>query len=898
MKTDTLRRTDPALRGGEPDPETVFAPHLRLRRSGRLLEVFFAGYSRWAALGLVSMAFLVSACPGAEAPDRLTQTEVGQEQLRALTDRVGTQLDAIIGEFQRNALGGEDLQLLQAIHGVLGHLSGEDMARVIELIQGVRQASTAGEQRANLLEAFSTQKTVGLKLRQILLEYQGQQELAGVAARLQELAERQQTSMRESADLAESAAGRKRDWLSENQQISLQLQVTDQQSLRDEVASVLNRLRTWSGDPDNEAASRAAEALRAPEVGDLGSVLGAAVTDLEAGRLWSVPGRQRVARGLLRNLAKLLLPPPDEIEALRGALDDVDRLAARQDEVHETTRELTERSPALEKVRKQEAILVDDSDVLRGDVAALDTAAGEQMQAAVGRLQEARAVLDAAAPKELRARRLTAATQQELAAARLDSARRLLQQRIDMLEKQRRATSDPLSNLRQVREDVAELIRQERELKEDAAAVETKPNELRPLAPRQGDLGDRADDTANRAGLDSQAIADQLHEAMNRMRTSQRSLGQGANDPGAQQAAIDALSKALDTIDQQLASLDAAAKELAQLEDLLKRLIAVIEHQRALIGETARVVRKAAARPPVEIGRDQTSLAGETREIEGAVPATAQEAATYLADAATQMVVAGSELDGSRAARARPPQDEALDNLVRARRILEDRAAQLKDMLGVPQEQPSLEELAKMIKDAQQDVNSALSTEAIQSMARSLKNANERIRPATSGRMGRLPRMIRDPLERADRALTEGNAAAEGGEQVQAQGEASTAQEALAEAAAAVDLAVAGMGQQPGEGQGQGGEGKQMGQGRGRGRGRTPGSQSGRGVGDAGNFYGAGGAEGPRGSASGSGRFIGLPARERAALLQSQGEHYPQEYAPMIEQYLKNLSDQVREAPR
>ena len=38
--------------------------------------------------------------------------------------------------------------------------------------------------------------------------------------------------------------------------------------------------------------------------------------------------------------------------------------------------------------------------------------------------------------------------------------------------------------------------------------------------------------------------------------------------------------------------------------------------------------------------------------------------------------------------------------------------------------------------------------------------------------------------------------------------------------------------------------------------------------------------------------FARLPARDRAALQQSQSEKYPQEYGPMIEQYLQNLADQ------
>jgi hypothetical protein len=826
--------------------------------------------------------------------DSLSQTQVGQQQLQNTTTRVAQQIAAIVDEFKRHGLAGEEVQLLSAIRAVLGKLSEEDMARVVALLQQARTENEPNHQRAPLIDAFGTQKSVGVKLRQILLEYQRQQELAAIAARLSELASRQHVALRETLSLAESAAGRKRDWLTENQRISLQLQLSEQQSLRDEVAGLITRLRNWSSETDNEAAARAADAVSRPETDQLGHLLDATVADLETGRLLSATGRQRGTRGAMRALARLLVPASDELEALQAALNDVRDLIQREGETQQTTRQLSDRPADIQQVSRRQGALVDDADVVRAEVVELDTAAGEQVGAALGRMQEARGAIDQ--PRaEVRARRLLASTQQELALARLESASRLLQQRIDSLQRQREAMVDPLSNLRQVREDIEELLRREEELKTSAAKVEDDPSQLRPLAPQQGDLGDRAGDTAARASLDSQEVAEQINEATLQMRRSQRSLGEGQNDPGAQQAALDALSRALASLDRQLAELEAAARELAELDDLLQRLIAIIEAQQTLITETARLARALEARPSVEVGRDQTTLAGATRLLEGDIPASVPQAATYVSEAATQMVLAGGELDAERPSAARPPQDMALENLLHARRVLEERMAQLQQMLGLPTDDALLEELAKMIKEAQQDVNSAMSAEALRAMARDLQQAQSRIRPATSGRLGRMPRMIREPLQAADQALNEGTAAAEGGDQPSASSEAARAQEALAAAAAALDLAMAGMGQ---SGEGQGGQGQQAGQGQGRGRGRTPGSRAGKGTGDAGNFFGQGGADGARRDVEGKGRFIGLPARERAALLQSQGEDYPQDYAPMIEQYLKNLSDQVGEEPR
>jgi hypothetical protein len=44
----------------------------------------------------------------------------------------------------------------------------------------------------------------------------------------------------------------------------------------------------------------------------------------------------------------------------------------------------------------------------------------------------------------------------------------------------------------------------------------------------------------------------------------------------------------------------------------------------------------------------------------------------------------------------------------------------------------------------------------------------------------------------------------------------------------------------------------------------------------------------------GGSQFIGLPARERGAILQDRNEKYPEEYGPMIETYLRNLSENGR----
>src|SRR4051812_25532790 len=93
----------------------------------------------------------------AEVPrgDRLLQSELKQQQIQRTTQRVGDQLSAIIGEFERNGIAGEDVKVLRAIRTVLNRLSEKEMAQVVTLLQQARTASDDNASKKNVIEAYS-----------------------------------------------------------------------------------------------------------------------------------------------------------------------------------------------------------------------------------------------------------------------------------------------------------------------------------------------------------------------------------------------------------------------------------------------------------------------------------------------------------------------------------------------------------------------------------------------------------------------------------------------------------------------------------------------------------------------------------------------------------------------
>ena len=94
------------------------------------------------ALAAAGLLFCAAWAKGAETTasptDRILQQELKQQQIRSTTQRVKEQLGAIIAEFDRNGIGGEDVKVLRAIRSVLGKLTEKDMEKVLQLLQQSR----------------------------------------------------------------------------------------------------------------------------------------------------------------------------------------------------------------------------------------------------------------------------------------------------------------------------------------------------------------------------------------------------------------------------------------------------------------------------------------------------------------------------------------------------------------------------------------------------------------------------------------------------------------------------------------------------------------------------------------------------------------------------------------
>lgn len=956
-----------------------------------------------AVAGLLALA--VSASGQVPRNDRLLQSELKQQQIQRTTQRVGDQLSAIIGEFDRNGIAGEDVKVLRAIHAVLNRLSEKDMAQVVTLLQQAQKATDDNAAKKDVMEAYSGQKTITTQLKQLLLEYQRQQALYEMSIMLRGLAARQSANMRVGVWLARQVNQRPASQYGEDEKRYLSQQEIDQVAIKDEVGLWLNKLEKMVQESDGTpTGERPKAALGQARNGGLLAALNSSVDDLKSARLLSATGNEKKARDQMREVARTLLLSKDLVDLLRAAIQETESAIIQQKQVIELTRKMERKDDARDTEDKQFEV-VDNTDLIRRDINDVAPTASSYFKTSIDRMQEARALLNDG--KDIKTKVRETPLKQTDAVAGLELAKRALQDQLAKAEEELQKPETVLANLRELQKQVQELIQKEEKLKDETAALEKKPAELKTKAPEQGEIRDSTQDVQQKAANDAPTAAQSLHEAANQMEKAQKDLARSKNSPDAEQAAIEALKKAEQELGERIAKLEEDEKQLAALEKLLEKVENIIKDQQSVRLDTAKNAVKPDTKPITEIASKQQQAGEKTSEAQKEAQEPVPNAAQHLGEAKNQMSDAKGKLDKTQPRDAQPPQTRAIGELYAAKRDIESKMNELRDELGLAN-QNSLEDALAAIERAQQEVNEAMAEmanapaglmealqkqqqsiadalnehaknsaspktsqaqqaaaqaaqqlassnlkaavssmekaqegidaaqagdqprsnpqgaptlpqlgqqqkdvkqlaeqllaaqegvtqQAMQNAAQQLEQALNDVTPIAAGQSGQLPAAAQQAVQSAQSSLTQAAAQAGAGQQQPAQANAQSAAQALAQAQAALQLAQAGLSSQMAQGQGQQGQGQspgQDGQGQGKQKGRGQGTPPPRGSGEQGNWTGAGGANGARRSASGDGTFIGLPQRDRAAIQQSQAEKYPQEYGPLVEQYLKNLSDQ------
>ena len=549
------------------------------------------------------------------AADRLREGEIRQAQIKAQTLKVSEQLGSIIAEFERNGLGGDDVQVLHAIGKVLRDLSDQQMQRVIELLQEARSSDDPSAARRRMTDAYAGQKTIVAQLRQLLLEYQRQQQLYELSLRLTQLAQRQDTNLKSTVALTRLNADLTR--LTEEQHAGLKLQTVEQQAIRDEVNPVLRKLEGIAAGSEAATSERLRTALEAAKTGGLRPAMDAAVEDMKAANLFRAAGSQKTVRDQLNDLARSIAPPKAPAAALRQALQEVDRAIKEQKQLTEDTSKADPRRKEVRDLEPRQADVVDKTDLVRKDIANLAPEAARELAKATDNMQEARGQM-------LEQRRDEAVRKQQAAMGDLQQARQKLAEELARAQQQQGAEMDKLAALKDLLETVRQLIKDEEKLRDDTRAVERDASAMRKTAPRQAEIRKRTIDTQKRAATPAPDAAKSLGDAADQMDKVVKALAdrEPRNAPDAQQAAIEALRRAEQQLGTEIARLEQVQQDLAQMEDVRARIARLIRDQQQVGMDTEKAVALAGAKPtvppttapaPKALSQDQGKVAAETK---------------------------------------------------------------------------------------------------------------------------------------------------------------------------------------------------------------------------------------------------------------------------------------------
>lgn len=849
-------------------------------------------------------------------PEPIRDAEQRQEQIGGQAKGLVAALDAMLGEYERNHLGGVDAATVKAVRAQLESLSVDEMRTVVDLLQKARATSDRGAASQTVADAFSAQKRIAVEMARILAAHTRDAEAAALSKRLDALADRQAFNLRNGIQLARMGASA--DAIRNAQ---LETQRGEQAAIAQEVQLATAQLQKLGDFLQAMAQLKKVEADTQ-----------AAAEKLKLGQLQPALENEIAGRDELRRVARAVAPWERGAEALRKAEAELGKLIEKQTEMRDSTarhsvekdldkwlaERMNAKDPAkLEQLRADRNVVAKFEQENAQASAVLGRAQDEQGELAVQNdflSQDLTDVASAATPLKEANRKMQEATaalatmnapeaaaKQTAALEKMTAARDEIRKRAEEAEMLAARGGDKTQNLEMLKSAVENLAREEA-----AMAKSDTPNRQ-----QQADAARRAERMTERATELAPMAATPMKAAASAAQKSAQAMSAGDLPKGKAEAAEAAqqLAQAAQEIAKEMAKTEAAKQQADSMQAALAELTKLIEQEQAIDLDTAKAAALGERRAKDEFARlakVQTGIQEKTEEYKGTLNALQIAANQALGDAMIDMGSTRSELEATRPEPAREAAQQAIAKMLAARNSMNNQLADAMKQMG--NEQPvSPEEMAKAMNQIQQalaETNAAQQSLAQQATAQAAQQLAKAAQQASQAAAQSAP--MSQALQQAAQKLADATAQAMAGQNAPAQQSAQQAAQQLAQAAAAMGAQQAGISQMEGGPAKQPGQGQEPGPGM-KGQGQQPGRGSGTGKkevsmnqppSEGAEDYKPGGdpqavERQARQAALKKANFINLPAREREAIQQSLSEKYPAEYSVMVEQYLLNLANEA-----
>ena len=692
---------------------------------------------------------IVASCSGSIlaapiSPEPIRDAEQRQEQIGSQTRNLVAALDTMLGEYERNNLGGDEALTVKGLRANLERLSIEEMRTVVDLLQQARAVQDRGAAAQTVADAFSAQKRISVEMARILAAHSRQAEAAEISKRLNDLADRQARNLRDGIQLA-----RMNQWpgggnFEAMRNAQMETQRGEQAAIAQEVQLAAGRLQKMAEGPMDAKAARDLQQVMA-QLKKVEADTQAAAEQLRMGQLQAALAQEMTGRDELRKAARAVAPRERGAEALRKAEAELGRMIEEQEMVRSSTarhpvekdfdkwladraastdpqkalgrefrgkpleqlkqipelqakfnQEMNQSSAVLGRMEDQQSELAIKNDFLGQDLADVARAAGS-LKDANKAMQDARAALKAMNAPD-------AAAKQAAAIERMAAARDEVQRRAEEAEMLAMRGGDKAANLEMLKNAVENLA------KEEASVA----NAVKPERAQQADVARRAEKMAERAAEMAPAAAEALKNAVSNAKKSEQAMADSNLNKGREEAvqAADNLAKAAAEIAKEIAKTD-AAKQLAQdALASLGELAKLIEQEQSIDLDAAKAAALGDKRRKEELERlakMQEAIQQKTEEFKTTLGAAQLGASQALNDAMADMGAARAELEAGNAAPAREAAQKAIEKMLAAKNSMGSQVADAMKQMGanMPATPEEMAKAANQIMQALQEVNGA-----------------------------------------------------------------------------------------------------------------------------------------------------------------------------------------------
>ena len=688
----------------------------------------------------ISLAVLLGATLSPAAPlpaERIRESEQRQEQISSEARELVNALDAMLGEYERNHLAGDDVATVRKLRGSVDQLTIAQMREVVDLLQQARAVNDRGAAVKTVADAYSAQKQVIVSINRIIAEHARNSQARDIARQMNDLADRQARNLQNGIELGRMSAGVKPDNFQDLMEAQLETQRGEQAAIADDLKTARERVQKFAADPANADIAATFQA-GAQQLQKMEPQTQSAVDSLKKAQLFKAVTDEKASRDELRRVARQLAPRERGPEALRRAERDVAQMIHDQEQLTQETgkqkaednfekwiadkiaeidpnktlegkframkpeerrqskelrakfdAEQLEKGAQLAKMEDQQGEIAAKSDNLGSDLAEAQQAAAALREAAA-KMQEARsAMLEAQAPQ--------AQQQQQAALARLNAAHTELNKKADEAEMLAGNSGDKMKDLERLQQAAQEIAQQEKAL---AAA---------PDAAKQAEVARRAEQVARRTGELAPKAQPAAQAGAAEARKSEQAQ-QAGHTPQAKQAADQAaqnFARAAQQIAQELAQAQAAQQQAQQAAQALAELAKIIAAEQKVMTGTAQSDLLARQKKPADfraLAPQQGQLQEQTGTFRQTLGADLLAASQSLADAATDMGTARSQLDASAGAAAMEAEKQALEKLFAAQTSLAQSLAQAQQQMGAEMTPAQMAAAANSIAQAMQEV--------------------------------------------------------------------------------------------------------------------------------------------------------------------------------------------------